>query len=152
MPEAPSMSDFVAMLGLIVMLSVSFLLDVGQGTLEAQVQRSFAISPELWWGIAVDMVMVILLLALFWIVLFRAVPTGFTTVLYCLTGLLFITLVPLTYSNLPWAAEFLSNPVFDRIRLVLLARGTASNFLLASEGVLAIGLATMIPRRRDEEP
>ncbi len=145
------MSDFVALLGLIVTLAVSFLLDVGQGTLEAQVQRSFAISPELWWGIAVDLVMVILLFALFWIVLFRAAPSLFTTVLYCLTGLFFVAFVPLTLSNLPGVAEFLSNPVFDRIRLVLLARGTASNFLLASEGVLTIGLATMIPRRTQQE-
>jgi hypothetical protein len=145
------MSDFVALLGLIVTLSTSFLLDVGQGTLEAQVQRSLAISPELWWGIAVDLVMVILLFALFWIVLFRARPSLFTTVLYCLTGLFFVAFVPLTLSGIPGAAEFLSNPVFDRIRLVLLARGTASNFLLACEGVLTIGLATLIPHRSDDE-
>ncbi len=70
------MSDFVALLGLIVTLSVSFLLDVGQGTLEAQVQRSLAISPELWWGIVVDLVMVILLFALFWIVLIPSQTHG----------------------------------------------------------------------------
>jgi uncharacterized membrane protein YczE len=145
------MSDFVALLGLIVTLATSFLLDVGQGSLEARVQRSLAISPELWWGFAVDLVMVILLFALFWIVLFRSRPSLFTTVLYCLTGLFFVAFVPLTLSGIPGVAEFLSNPVFDRIRLVLLARGTASNFLLACEGVLAIGLATMIPRRSDEE-
>lgn len=145
------MSDFVALLGLIVTLSTSFLLDVGQGTLEAQVQRSLAISPQLWWGIAVDMVMVILLFVMFWMVLIRARPTLFTTVLYCLTGLFFVAFVPLTSSNISGLAEFLSNPVFDRIRLVLLARGTASNFLLASEGILVIGLATLIPRQPEEE-
>jgi hypothetical protein len=145
------MSDFVALLGLIVTLSVSFLLDVGQGTLEADFQRSLAISPELWWGIAVDLVMVIILFAMFWIVLFRARPSLFTTLLYCLTGLFFISFVPLALSGIPGVAEFLSNPVFDRIRLVLLARGTASNFLLASEGVLVIGLATLVPRRPEEE-
>jgi hypothetical protein len=145
------MSDFVALLALIVTLTVSFLLDVGQGSLEAQFQRSFAVSPELWWGIVVDLVMVILLFALFWIVLFRSRPTGFTTLLYCLIGLFFIAFVPLIHSDLPGAADFLSNPVFDRIRLVLFARGTASQFLLASEAVLVIGLATLIPRRDDEE-
>lgn len=145
------MSDFVALLGLIVTLATSFLLDVGQGTLEARVERSLALSPQLWWGIAVDMVMVILLFALFWIVLIRARPTGFTTLLYCVTGVFFVAFVPLTLSNIPGLAEFLSNPVFDRIRLVLIARGTASNFLLACEGVLAIGLATLIPRLPEEE-
>lgn len=145
------MSDFVALLGLIVTLSVSFLLDVGQGSLEARVQRSLAISPELWWGIAVDLVMVILLFALFWIVLIRAAPTAFTTVLYCLTGTFFLAFVPLVLSHIPGVAEFLSNPTFDRIRLVMLARGTASNFLLASEGVLVIGLATLIPGPRHEQ-
>jgi hypothetical protein len=144
------MSDFVALLGLIVTLSVSFLLDVGQGSLELQVQRSLAVSPELWWGIVIDMVMVILLYALFWIVLFRSSPSTFTTVLYTLTGLFFVAFVPLTFSGIPGAAEFLSNPVFDRIRLVLIARGTSSHFILASEGVLLVGLATLIPRQRDE--
>jgi uncharacterized membrane protein len=141
------MSKLLSVVYMFFCLGLAFALDEIFGVLQTQFTRSLKPMPIIVGGTLLNVIFVAALLLLIWLVLFRQEKSLFLSIIFLMTGIVMVFLVPIVFANARALFHGLPGSMYRSVSNVLNVIGIAkSYFLITATFILGIGGVNLFRR------